>query len=163
MWRQGESGCAWRGETTPSASSGQNGMPVILNEKQGCGRVGKILGLCAGQPRRSPHPQGRGSDLWLEFPFSEAYLRVVEAMDGGGDSEKTLAETLAETLVKTPVKILAYLEEHPNATLDEVAKFINKSKSAVERAASKLRKEGRLRYVGARKGGHWEVVKGMKL
>lgn len=39
-----------------------------------------------------------------------------------------------------------------------VANAIGKSKSAVERAAAKLRDEGRLRYVGPAKGGHWEVI-----
>ncbi|MEX2490752.1 MAG: winged helix-turn-helix domain-containing protein, partial [Nitrospirales bacterium] len=72
---------------------------------------------------------------------------------------KTPEKTLAETRVKTPVQILLVLMEHPTMTLVEVAARIGKSKSAVERAASKLSKEGRLRYVGAKKSGHWEVLK----
>jgi len=43
-------------------------------------------------------------------------------------------------------------------TLLEVAEAIGRSLSAVERASAKLAKEGRLRYVGPRKGGHWEVL-----
>jgi len=63
-----------------------------------------------------------------------------------------------KTLVKTPVKILQLLQDNPSMTLAEVAREIGKSLSAVERASAKLVKEGRLRYVGPQKGGHWEVL-----
>ena len=68
-------------------------------------------------------------------------------------------KTPVETPVKTPVKILQLLEKNPRMTLVEVAREIGKSLRAVERAASKQVKAGRLRYVGPRKGGHWEVLK----
>jgi len=60
--------------------------------------------------------------------------------------------------LKTPVKILDYLRKNPNDTLADVASAIGKSLSAVERASSKLVKEGKLRFVGPTKGGHWEVL-----
>ena len=43
-------------------------------------------------------------------------------------------------------------------TLAEVAAQIGKSVSAVERASAKLVTEGQLKYVGPKKGGHWEVL-----
>lgn len=43
-------------------------------------------------------------------------------------------------------------------TLAEVAHSIGKSTSAVERAVAKLVEQGRLRFVGPRKGGYWEVL-----
>ena len=61
--------------------------------------------------------------------------------------------------VKTAVKILQVLENNPEMTLVEVAENIGKSRRTVEQAASKLVKEGRLKYVGPQKGGHWEVAK----
>ena len=72
-------------------------------------------------------------------------------------SEKTQVETQVKTQVKTPDQILRMLDEKPEMTLAEVAQKIGKSLSAVERASSKLVKAGRLRYVGPKKGGHWEV------
>ena len=72
-------------------------------------------------------------------------------------SEKTQVETQVETQVKTPDQIIRMLNEKPEMTLAEVAQKIGKSLSAVERASSKLVKAGRLRYVGPKKGGHWEV------
>jgi len=43
-------------------------------------------------------------------------------------------------------------------TLAEVAVAIQKSPSAVERASAKLVQEGKLKYVGPKKGGYWEVL-----
>ena len=59
---------------------------------------------------------------------------------------------------KTPEAVLALLAVEPNLTLKEVALRIGKSTSTVERAASVLVKAGRLRFVGPRKGGHWEMI-----
>ena len=73
----------------------------------------------------------------------------------GGESQKTSVKTS----VKTPVKILQLLQANPSMTLAEVAIEIEKSLRAVELASSKLVKEGRLKYVGPQKGGHWEVLK----
>jgi ATP-dependent DNA helicase RecG len=44
-------------------------------------------------------------------------------------------------------------------TLAEVAAEVGKSLRAVELASSRLVKEGRLKYVGPQKGGHWGVLK----
>jgi len=69
---------------------------------------------------------------------------------------------LIEGSVKTPVKtsdlIMAVLRETPSSTLAEVAATIGKSVSAVERSSAKLVDAGKLRYVGPKKGGHWEVL-----
>ena len=67
------------------------------------------------------------------------------------------AETPVETPVKTPDRILEALAAQPDLTLADVAGAIGKSLSAVERACARLVKEGRLRHVGPRKGGHWAV------
>jgi ATP-dependent DNA helicase RecG len=76
-------------------------------------------------------------------------------MDVGG---KTPVETPVKTPVKTPARILELFAARPGMTLAEVAETIGKSQSAVERASAKLVKVGKLRYVGPRKGGHWEVI-----
>ncbi|MNS41820.1 Adenosine monophosphate-protein transferase SoFic [compost metagenome] len=68
------------------------------------------------------------------------------------------AKTKVEMRVKTPDLILGVLAVEPTLTLKQVAERIGKSTSTVERATSALVKEGRLRFVGPRKGGHWEVL-----
>lgn len=72
--------------------------------------------------------------------------------------EKTQVKTQVKTRVKVPEQILELLQQQSTLTLAEVADKLGKSVSAIERAAAKLRKEGRLKRVGPIKGGHWEVV-----
>jgi len=75
-------------------------------------------------------------------------------------TQKTAAANYPEeTSVKTPERILRLLEAHPTMTLAEVAAEIGKSVRTVELASSRLVKEGRLKYVGPQKGGHWDVLK----
>ena len=74
--------------------------------------------------------------------------------------QKSLSEVSVKTPVETPVKILALLRKNPQMTLAQVATQIERSVRAAERAAAKLIKEGRLRYVGPKRGGHWEVIGG---
>ena len=49
------------------------------------------------------------------------------------------------------------LREQPKLSLVEVAARLGKSVSAIERGAGKLVTQGRLRYVGPKKGGRWEA------
>lgn len=81
---------------------------------------------------------------------------IAEALQQAIGSE-TRVKAPAETRVKTPEHILNLLREQPALTLAEVAVRLDKSTSAIERAVRKLREQGRLRYVGPQKGGHWEV------
>jgi ATP-dependent DNA helicase RecG len=73
-------------------------------------------------------------------------------------SKHVIGKTPVKTPVKTPERILELLVANPELTLAEVAKVIDKSVRAVERASAKLVKERRLCYVGPTKGGHWEVL-----
>jgi ATP-dependent DNA helicase RecG len=77
----------------------------------------------------------------------------------GEDAPKTRVETLVETRGKTPERILEQLRQNPRGALADVAKAIGKSTSAVERASARLVQHGRLKHIGPRKGGHWEVLK----
>ncbi|MNV89106.1 hypothetical protein D3C71_1833740 [compost metagenome] len=72
--------------------------------------------------------------------------------------EKMRVETPVEMRVKTPDAVLAILVAEPTLTLKQVAERIGRSTSTVERAAAALVKAGRLRFVGPRKGGQWEVL-----
>lgn len=80
-----------------------------------------------------------------------------QALETGGVGE-TPVKTLVKTRVKTEDALLAILTTHPGATLAEAAAHLGKSVSAIERAARRLREDGRLRYVGPQKGGRWEVM-----
>lgn len=96
--------------------------------------------------------------IWTEFVFSAAYLDGLAREPQQADAGKTPVKTRVQTPVKTPDRILGMLASDPDLTLAEVAQAIGKSLSAVERASAKLLKQGRLRFVGPRKGGRWEVL-----
>ncbi|MDQ8206859.1 hypothetical protein QEH52_05025 [Coraliomargarita sp. SDUM461003] len=74
-------------------------------------------------------------------------------------SERVKVENEVESKVETPVQILRLLEENPKFTLRQVAVEIEKSISLVEKTTAKLVKEGKLRHVGPKKNGKWEVLK----
>ena len=128
--------------------------------------IEKILSECRKHDISPPLFDSSLSGLMLTFRANPAQL--AEAL--GDAAQPLLGETLVETPVetpaempvetpvKTPERILAALGANPEWTLEAVAQAIGKSTSAVERAAAKLVKEGRLRFVGPRKTGHWEVL-----
>jgi len=116
--------------------------------------IERILLACraAGTPR--PKVRFDHGGLWVVFKYAASADTTVARQV----RVKTPVETRVETPVKTPVIILSLLKERPNASLAEVAAIAGKSLSAVERASAKLVKEGRLRFVGPRKGGRWQVL-----
>ena len=76
-------------------------------------------------------------------------------------SAATSVETSVETPqvpLKTPEAILALLSAQPSMTLAQVASQLGKSTRAIEMAVAKLTESGKLKYVGPKKGGHWEAM-----
>ena len=117
--------------------------------------IGRIFSACREGGAPKPGMRLTGNDLWLEFPFSRKYLEIT----GGEEKKKAVVKTRVETRVETPEQILGLLDKNPSMTMAEVAEELGKAVSTVERACSKLAKEGRLKHVGPKKGGHWEVLK----
>lgn len=74
-------------------------------------------------------------------------------------SVKKPVKTSVKTSVKTPALVLQHLNANPNMTLADVAQQIGKSVRAVERAVVKLKQQGKLEFIGPKKGGHWQVIK----
>lgn len=94
--------------------------------------------------------------------IDDALRQALEAEAAPEAPVETPVKPPVKTPVKTPAKtedrLLALLKAQPSTTLAEAAAQLGKSVSAVERSARRLRDGGRLRYVGPRKGGRWEVV-----
>jgi ATP-dependent DNA helicase RecG len=59
---------------------------------------------------------------------------------------------------KTPDMILAALRQDPLLSMPEIASWIGKSESAVERAIKRLREAGKLERIGPAKGDKWNVL-----
>ena len=105
-----------------------------------------IRHACTAHGSLVPQFECDSTGFWVEFGFASVETSV-----------ETPTETPTET-PKTPVEILRLLKISPSMTIVEVAAAMGKSPSAVHRASAKLVKDGKLKYVGPRKGGHWEVV-----
>lgn len=60
---------------------------------------------------------------------------------------------------KSSEKILRIMEEQPTITTALIAKETGLSTRAIDKQIAKLKVIGRLRRIGADRGGHWEVIK----
>lgn len=154
IWNPGQLPPDWTVERLLGKHSSQPFNPDVANaffragmiEAWGRG-IERMIEACSLAKTPKPEFRYEQTGLWTVFHYPPEH------------QTKTPVETPVETPVKTPDRILEVLRVNPNMTLAEVAKAIDKSLRAVERACAKLVKEGRLRYVGPRKGGRWEVLK----
>ena len=128
--------------------------------------IERMVQTCLDEGMAAPVFKVEPDGVWVTFEFLPPH---------GAASAKTTVETRVETTVetrvkvpdestsgtqiRTPQRILATLEANPQLTLSEMAVLLDKSLSAIERATAKLVKEGKLRFVGPKKGGRWEVLK----
>ena len=95
---------------------------------------------------------------FIEFLLQAIEDSLQEAINTQPDTEKTRVQMRVQTRVQTPEQILALLREHPQMSLAEVAQQIEKSVTTVERAVAKLKKQGRLAFIGPKKVGYWQVI-----
>ena len=111
-----------------------------------------IRNACTADGCPAPRFASDSTGVEVVFPFAAVETSVKTLV-------KTPVETPIETLMKTPIEILKRLKETPTLTVVQLADALGKSPSAIHRASAKLVQEGKLRYVGPRKGGHWEILK----
>ena len=95
---------------------------------------------------------------FIEFLLQAIEDSLQDAINTQPDTAKTPVQTPVKTSVQlriqTPDLILQQLSANPNMTLTDVAQQIGKSVRAVERAVAKLKQQGKLEFIGPKKGGH---------
>ena len=69
-----------------------------------------------------------------------------------------LVEKLVEKLAENERHILRLIHSNRRISIDDMAKEVGISTTAVHKNLTKLKQRGILRRVGPDKGGHWEVV-----
>lgn len=74
------------------------------------------------------------------------------------DKTTTAQKTTQKTAQKTRDKILQLLREKPEIATVEVVEITGLTLAGVNWNIRKLKGDGKLRRVGARRGGHWEVI-----
>ncbi len=83
------------------------------------------------------------SGFWIEF---NASLKARSGKSSGKSSEKSSE------------KILELIKQNDSITIAELSAVLNISTRAVEKHLSNLQKEKRLKRVGGRKEGHWQLI-----
>lgn len=63
-----------------------------------------------------------------------------------------------ESREKSREKILKEIQNNPAITMSEITDNIGITEKAVEKQISQLKKDNKLKRVGAVKGGHWELL-----
>jgi ATP-dependent DNA helicase RecG len=72
-------------------------------------------------------------------------------------SHSAVDKTVGKTVVKTSERIVALLKASPALTVPELAKLTKLSRRGIEWNLRQLRTQGRLKRVGGRKTGSWEI------
>jgi len=166
IWNPGELPPNWTVEKLLDKHASQPFNPDVANvffragmiESWGRG-IERIMQACADAGVPTPEVSCDVNGLWMTFHFLPEHQMRSNHDEEGSTTEETQVETQVKTPVKTPEKIIDVLRDNPGFSLAEVASHIGKSLSAVERATAKMVKEGRLQFVGPKKGGHWQVLK----
>lgn len=70
------------------------------------------------------------------------------------ERSRWFGEKFGKKFGKTSARILELLRQTPEMTIPDLAETLAVSTRAVEKQIAKLREEGRIRRVGAAKGGH---------
>jgi len=86
-------------------------------------------------------------------PFIEFMLQAL--LDALGETLMSGSEKISE---ESSEKIIALLRAEPRLPARVLAERLGISSRAVEKQIARLREQGRLRRIGAPKGGHWQVV-----
>ena len=99
-------------------------------------------------------PQLFLSEYQLQLPAKERFTEFLKKENEG------LQASVGKGVVKSGVKILELLKEFPEMTRERLAAEVGLSVRGVEKNLAQLKAAGKIRRIGGRKGGHWEVVKG---
>lgn len=103
----------------------------------------------------------------------KAYYRAISVADRTGDACEfiefmlvalrdalvAVKKSVGKGVVKSVVKILDLVAQYPEITRERLAQEVGLSVRGVEKNLAQLKADGRLRRIGGRKGGRWEVVK----
>ncbi len=85
----------------------------------------------------------------ITFPLKSAIQRITDT------SDKNVAKNVAKNLTEQQQRIIALIIENPQTTRAEIATTIGVATKTIERELAAL--SDRVRYIGSKKGGHWEI------
>jgi ATP-dependent DNA helicase RecG len=100
----------------------------------------------------------RALEQWPQIDFMDDREGCLFTVTVSRTMTASSGESSVKSSVKTEEQILGYLSKKTEMTIPDLAEALGLSTRAVEKQIAKLRKDGRLRRVGSRKTGRWEVL-----
>jgi len=75
------------------------------------------------------------------------------------DIDSFTEKATKETTSKPIDKILNEIKSNPSTTISGLAKILRLTDDGIKYHINKLKSEGVIRHIGARKSGRWEIIK----
>ena len=75
----------------------------------------------------------------------------------GANVAKIVAKNVAKNLTDRQQQIIALITDNPQTTRAEIANALGVATKTIERELAAI--SDIIRYVGSKKGGHWEIIK----
>ena len=74
------------------------------------------------------------------------------------ETQQSTQETQQCSQQTTAERIIEEIRKHPFTTREQLAKVIGITPDGIKKQLDKLKKDGKIRHVGATKKGHWEII-----
>jgi ATP-dependent DNA helicase RecG len=133
-------------------------LPTVHIEAWGCD-IQRILSACREAGTPEPQIRVEPRDVWVDFPFSEAYLGQIVGGTGEVSSRATAArdrgliERLGERLGETDGRALLLIRADPRISTHTMAEEIGVSMTAIDKTLARLKDKGIPCRVGPARGG----------
>ncbi len=175
LWNPATLPDGWTQETLLGPHQSQPPNPDVANaffragEIEAWGRgIERILAACREEDTPKPEIRFETNGLWMEFPFAEAYLRLIGGDAGaltgpvGDPVNQRLAEKWGEKwgekMVERRLQIARAMLRNPRISTVALAAELGMAPSGIEKHLKVMREDGAIRRVGPARGGHWEVI-----
>jgi ATP-dependent DNA helicase RecG len=128
--------------------------------------IHRIFTACREAGTPEPRLRVESRAIWVEFPFSAAYVEQIAGGRGeasGGTTQKATQELiwierLGERLGETEGRVLFLIHRDSRISTRVLADEIGVSTTSVDKTLARLKDKGILRRVGPARGGHWEIL-----
>ena len=107
---------------------------------------------------REPHTEFEELGTHFIATFRRNSYELTNPIEFGEKYGESPSKTSVKTSVKTSGEIIAAIQADRFVTAQQLTDRIGISLRAVEMQLANLKKDGLIRRVGSKKGGHWEIV-----
>jgi len=113
--------------------------------------IEKIMDECS--MANTPIPEFNNDFAGLMVTFDAGNVEQINVTPEEGSVKGSVKSS-----VKSSVKIIEHMKANNSISIPELAELIGISTRAVEKQIRKLQTDGKIKRIGADKGGYWEVI-----